>query len=288
MLLPLIANVLGVGVSHVYERVQRTHFLTLMRLSEQLSHASLKADTQQKRLLSQVMRAQDLPSLVLQARVDLGDLQIRHTLGVGSFGRVSCALWHGQDGEPRQVAVKTLHRHRISEGMLRSTVRSMQLELSLPTHPNVVGLLGVGWSIDAARVMLVAELCAGGSLAHALESGATGEWARARKLGVASGLASGLAFLHGHAVRHRDPAPPPAGHMAHMHAHMHILYTDTCTSYAPPPPCAPPPYAHGVHTHTHRCSTATSSRRTCCSTPTSAPRLATLASRASTTPTPEG
>ena len=212
-LMPMISHVCGLLVAYFHERTQRTNLLTLLRLADQLSHQREAARAEEKELVQRVFAGPDLPSLVLQARVDLGDLQLQHTLGEGSFGRVCIGLWHGQGGEARPVAVKTLHRTRIVEGCLRSTVSAAELELSLQPHPNVARLLGVAWSIDSARVVLIFEYLAGGDLATLLDSGRCREWCMTTKIASAAGLAAGLAFLHDQCVVHCDlkpgMAPPP-------------------------------------------------------------------------------
>ena len=80
--------------------------------------------------------------------------------------------------------------------------------MGLAPHANVVRLLGVAWSIDAGRVCSVFELCEGGTLADALGTLSRG-WTTAHKWQVASGIASGVAFLHAQApaVMHRDLKP---------------------------------------------------------------------------------
>ena len=58
-----------------------------------------------------------------------------------------------------------------------------ELELSLQPHPNVVRLLGVAWSVDSARVVLIHEYLAGGNLATLLDSGRCREWGMAMSRG---------------------------------------------------------------------------------------------------------
>ena len=214
-LMPMVSHVCGLLVAYFHERTQRTNLLVLLRLADQLSHQREAARAEEKELVQRVFSGPDLPSLVLQARVDLGDLQLQHTLGEGSFGRVCIGLWHGQGGEAVNVAVKTLHRTRIVEGCLRSTVSAAELELSLQPHPNVARLLGVAWSIDSARVVLIFEYLAGGDLATLLDSGRCREWSMAAKISSAAGLSAGLAFLHDQCVVHCDLKPgtsPPRLH----------------------------------------------------------------------------
>ena len=232
LFVPLAACVFGLVMGHFLERGQRTNLLTIFRLAEQLRNKPQKVYYQQRALMSRVFSGKNLPSLVLQARIDLRDVQVLHTIGEGSFGTVSSALWRGRDCGPegrdcsadcgpdcagtenapetdaREVAVKTIFRHRMtSEQALRSIVRVAELELSLPPHTNVVATRAVAWSVESARICLLSELCADGSMKGALNCGASRSWSSKRKLQLAAGLASGLAFLHEHSVIHRDLKP---------------------------------------------------------------------------------
>ena len=120
-------------------------------------------------------------------------------IGCGSFGEVQEARWRGIS-----VAVKKMHRNRISDANLESFTRAAQLELSLRPHPNVVRLLGLAWSIQEASVMLVMELC-DDSLAKALTA-ASMKWAT-QKMRLLRDLALGVEFLHAQGVIHRDIKP---------------------------------------------------------------------------------
>ena len=64
----------------------------------------------------------------------------------------------------KHVAIKTAHRNRLTTQFLDTYLRTAELELSLAPHVNILQLLGVAWSIDAARISSVFELCTGGSL----------------------------------------------------------------------------------------------------------------------------
>ena len=216
IVLPVAALLIGLGIGYFFERTQRTNLLTVLRLADQVKHTTRwAAKAEEKNLVRRIFAGPELPSLVLQARVDLGDLQLQHTIGAGSFGSVYFGLWHGQSSKgPCPVAVKTLHRVRIGEQCLRSTVAAAELELSLPPHHNIVGLLGVAWSIDSARVVLISEYCAGGSMARALKCGATKEWPMTSKMSIIAGIAAGLAYLHDQRVVHGDLKPD------------HVLFAD--------------------------------------------------------------
>ena len=131
-------------------------------------------------------------------------------LGHGCFGNVHTARWRGGS-----VACKMMHRSRLNEHDIAVALRSAQLQLSLPSHPNIVRLHGLAWSCENACVINVMELCAGGTLAAALETSAidpTGKQAlgwRSHKLSIAAGLAQGLAFMHEQSppIIHRDIKP---------------------------------------------------------------------------------
>ena len=102
----IIAYVAGITVAHLLEFQQRTDLLARVTLDQQHSehsqsvqsgpHAAASsvvlqpyaANEEEMRLLERVFRGQRLPRAVLQARVDLGDLQLQHTIGHGSFGQV--------------------------------------------------------------------------------------------------------------------------------------------------------------------------------------------------------
>lgn len=227
--------VFGVVLARLLERTQRTHLLTVLRLFEQAQKGKVSTAglASERAAIQRAFESSSLPPLLLRARVDMGDLQLQHAIGNGTFGRVSTALWFnhlseeedvkgsgggmtggiegGGDGdtepEARLVAVKLLHQHHLTHQVLHRIVRAAELELSLPRHPNVVAMLGASWSVDSARVQLISEYCSGGSLNQALESGSVAHWSTADKLRMAREIAEGLMFLHEHLVIHRDLKP---------------------------------------------------------------------------------
>ena len=221
-LMILASTIGGVVFGHLLELQQRTNVLTLTKLSQDLLATSHPATTEEKALIAQAFAGSRLPRVILQARIDLVDLQIRQVLGAGQFGVVNRAvLLHHDPGVGKmreqglpherkgcQVAVKTAHRNRLSARFLETYIRTAELELSLPHHDNVVHLIGIAWSFDAARVSCVFELCASGSLAEALGATSRG-WPMETKRNIAAGLANGLAFLHAQhpPVIHRDVKP---------------------------------------------------------------------------------
>jgi len=168
------------------------------------------ASRRERELLARFFSRERLPALLLQGRVDADALVLGPVLGRGSFGTVHAGEWHVNPlASPRLVAVKALHRNQLTESRMPALLRALNLESSLCRHPNVIAMLGVAWSVDTARILIVSELCSSGSLDSALASGDTKSWSTPRKLSTALGVAEGLAYLHGlkPSVLHRDLKP---------------------------------------------------------------------------------
>ena len=170
--------------------------------------STLGASAAEREILARLLDETVLPRVVLESRIKIHDLELEHVLGQGCFGQVHLARIRGCT----RVACKTLLRSRLTEQHLRTAIRSAELLLSIRPHPNIVKLLGVAWSIESARMVHVMELCGGGTLAAALARSAVGEtelgWCT-HKLGIAVGVAQGLAHLHGLSppIVHRDIKP---------------------------------------------------------------------------------
>eukprot|EP00310_Coccolithus_braarudii_P019285 CAMPEP_0183346604 /NCGR_PEP_ID=MMETSP0164_2-20130417/11675_1 /TAXON_ID=221442 /ORGANISM="Coccolithus pelagicus ssp braarudi, Strain PLY182g" /LENGTH=340 /DNA_ID=CAMNT_0025517905 /DNA_START=621 /DNA_END=1643 /DNA_ORIENTATION=+ len=143
-------------------------------------------------------------------RVPMDELVLEpEVLGMGAFGEVHRATWAATGTMPRVVAVKVMHRHRITKPELERFKRSLALELDVAAHSNLCCVHC--WACNAVRgqLLVVMELCASGSLAAALETGVVAVWGLPLKLRIASDLSSGLSFLHGlePPIVHRDIKP---------------------------------------------------------------------------------
>ena len=124
------------------------------------------------------------------------DLTLGRSLGAGSFGSVTEGQWVG--GSP--CAVKCLHPERADERCLALFHAELDL-LSTLHHPNIVQLLGAGWT--APHIFLILELAERGSLLELLVSPATLSWGRPL-LSLARDAARAVQFLHSQRVAHRD------------------------------------------------------------------------------------
>ncbi len=94
--------------------------------------------------------------------VDYSDLEIREVIGVGGFGKVFRALWHGDE-----VAVKEA-RHDPDEpiSVTLENVRQEAKLFWLLNHPNIIMLKGV--CLHVPNLCLVMEYARGGSLNRVL------------------------------------------------------------------------------------------------------------------------
>jgi len=204
------AAIVGWIVVYLLELQQRTHLLTVLQMQQSalIAASSKRITPEEQHAITHAFSPDTLPPAVLRARVDMGDLVLGQVLGNGTFGKVQLSQWtHG--GMHRAVATKSLHRSRITEPSLRSLTRALEVEIGLGSHANIVAMLGMAWSIDMGRVVVLFEYCAGGTLHSALTSGQSRLWPIPRKLLTAAGIADGLGYLHSLSppVVHRDLKP---------------------------------------------------------------------------------
>jgi len=124
------------------------------------------------------------------------DIELKETLGEGSYGRVNRGTYKGS-----LVAVKRLFNSRLDdEGMGR--MRREAAILSRLRHPNVVRLIGL--SIAEGNLLLVMELAPRGSLCAILANYGSIKLAWTRKLALVRDAAAGVHFLHQNGIIHRD------------------------------------------------------------------------------------
>ena len=98
-------------------------------------------------------------------------------------------MWRAElNGTP--VAVKKLHREKLTEANLRAFRAEFELQLSL-RHPNIVQVLGGCWNLEDVNVCIVFEVCERGSLRDLLDAslGVTAAAAAAAATGAASAAA---------------------------------------------------------------------------------------------------
>ena len=136
-----------------------------------------------------------------RSKINPSELVVGSVLGTGFYGEVRCGVLRGTP-----VALKRLHRHIVREGnRLARFKQECELCLSL-RHPNIVQLIGNAWDVEKAMVLMVMELCSGGTLAALLQDVSRPlPWPTVR-LPIAQGIARALSYLHGQtpAIVHRD------------------------------------------------------------------------------------
>ena len=210
---------------------------------------AVPALSREQSLLETALRPAQLPQVLARLHMPPTEIEISHEIGKGAFGTVyagccprlraasdasdpsasggaahggaaagsGVAAASGDEASPA-VAIKVLHRHTLSAELLERFKRAACLEAQLPSHPNVVRLHG--WSVvpPSAQLLLVTELCNGGSLEDAIEAAPSLGFGRVRMLSTALDIARGVAFLHSQQppMLHRDLKP--ANILLH-HAH---------------------------------------------------------------------
>lgn len=123
------------------------------------------------------------------------DLRKASHIGRGGFGSVYQTEWSNMD-----VAVKVCHGN-VVDG------REVQLLSNLPSHPNVIELLGVAVSDDSITTYIVMELAAGGSLYDFLHKN-NNIPSFEQSTSWALEVACAMEHLHHHKVIHRDLKSP--------------------------------------------------------------------------------
>ena len=141
-----------------------------------------------------------------RAQISASELDLREGLGKGAFGEVFKAFYRGTP-----VAVKKMHAHQADAAMAKhaKAFRDEVLLLLELRHPNIVQLIGGSWDVDSGDMCLVLELCARGSLEQLLEDTLVQLTWVETLLPLATGVARGMAYLHGQSppIVHRDLKP---------------------------------------------------------------------------------
>ena len=116
-------------------------------------------------------------------------------LGQGSFGEVRSGMHRGTP-----VAIKKLHRSKLTEAHLQRFKEELELQIGL-RHPNIVTLIGGSWQLDSATVCLILELCAKGTLWQVLrgKDRKSLRWG-SHKLPLLRDVARGMAYLHSQSI----------------------------------------------------------------------------------------
>ena len=143
-------------------------------------------------------------SALRRAMISKDELSLGQCIGAGQFGEVFKATYHGT-----HVAVKTMHAHHAgAEARVANFRDEVKLLLEL-RHPNIIQFIGGSWDVDSGDMCLVLELAEMGSLEDLLEKTRVQlSWVW-ELLPIATGMARGMAYLHGQSppIVHRDLKP---------------------------------------------------------------------------------
>jgi len=124
------------------------------------------------------------------------ELLLGTLIGEGSFGKVYRAQYRSG-----QVAVKILPSD-LTSTQYENFMNEIQLMGSIRPHPNVVQFQG--FCIHEKEILLVTELCSGGSLFDMIHSNRL--IPKVQVLSVLNGIANGMQHLHLEGIIHRDLA----------------------------------------------------------------------------------
>jgi len=127
--------------------------------------------------------------------------EVKSLLGEGAFGKVYRVYHRGWN---RELAVKTLHSHLISdEGHKKSFIKECQGWVNLGLHPNIVSCYYVRDLGGLPRIFL--EYMDGGNLAEKIRGGKLKGWKEILDFSIQ--CLDGLSFAHGKGLIHRDIKP---------------------------------------------------------------------------------
>ncbi|RKP24836.1 kinase-like domain-containing protein [Syncephalis pseudoplumigaleata] len=132
-------------------------------------------------------------------RVSIGQYEILHTLGTGSFGKVKLAV-HSLTGH--RVAIKLVSRRRVKDQDLGERVRREIRHLQRLQHPHIIKLYEV--ITTPTDIIMVMEY-AGGELFDYISSRSRLNEAEARRF--FQQIISALGYCHKEKIVHRDLKP---------------------------------------------------------------------------------
>ncbi|KAK3240854.1 hypothetical protein CYMTET_49339 [Cymbomonas tetramitiformis] len=135
-------------------------------------------------------------------KLDLADLEIYSTLGMGQFGRVKLVR-HSRNCQA--YALKCLVKRMIAESGQEKHLRSEKMVLDKINHPFCIKLMAT--CTDKKMVYMLLELCLGGELFKVLGDSDNGQLPEATAVFYAACVVLTLEYLHSKGICYRDLKP---------------------------------------------------------------------------------
>ncbi|KAK3240853.1 hypothetical protein CYMTET_49339 [Cymbomonas tetramitiformis] len=203
----------------VINRVTKGYFYgdrSLLGDKQAVHENSLMAGSDVKLLvLSDITLRLQLPNLMAKLKViandiaclsngklDLADLEIYSTLGMGQFGRVKLVR-HSRNCQA--YALKCLVKRMIAESGQEKHLRSEKMVLDKINHPFCIKLMAT--CTDKKMVYMLLELCLGGELFKVLGDSDNGQLPEATAVFYAACVVLTLEYLHSKGICYRDLKP---------------------------------------------------------------------------------
>ncbi|KAL6063803.1 vascular endothelial growth factor receptor 1 [Balamuthia mandrillaris] len=156
-----------------------------------------KSHSERKRSSAKQGMREDFASM---CAIKVEDLMVEKKLGNGAFGDVLKAVWR----QTTTVAVKRMRSDLLmDENHRKDFINEMRVMMSMPRHPNIVGMLGGCMSNKGKELLLVMEYVSDGGVREYLQQHPT-DVGNLQLLQLAMGIAAGMDHLEANNVIHRD------------------------------------------------------------------------------------
>lgn len=155
-------------------------------------------------LIHNIDRLNSLPDLKETPKLELKDLKKHRILGVGTFGKV-WLVSHEENGKTEAYALKIQRKQLLLKShQVNGVIREMKL-MSKLDHPFVLKLVNVYQNPDS--VFMLIKLVQGGELYSLMKKAKRQTLSERDGRFYASGILSGLAYMHRRQILYRDLKP---------------------------------------------------------------------------------